>query len=247
MQERERERATPGVLAAAEAERDRVAVVACERCGGAGMVRVTDVPGEPMFGVPVFCSCVPVEERMRRAGVPERFVGATLDNFDELDGKSEALQWARRWGERHPVVFCGSRWGTGKTHLACALLRQSVESCHPSQFWSVPALLEATRSRFDDGATEQAQEFMARVAAVPVLVLDDLGAERGTDWTREQLRLLIDRRWSNDLTTIVTTNLGSPKALGDVLGGAVASRLAGWPWLLVGGVDMRQREAVARG
>lgn len=229
---RNRASATPAELEQAEADAPRE----CEQCDGARFLLVRG-PGERL-SKPVPCDCLPLGARAALAGIPPRYQKATLESFNPLPEKSRAREWCMNWDGRKSVVLVGAQWGAGKTHLGVGLLLTALAQGKPARFVHVPSFLEDVKARFD-GSGEHAQAYADRIASEPLMMLDDLGQERATDWTRGQLRWLFERRWAHQLTTIVTTNLESEAALADFVGGAVASRLREAKWLRVAGKDMR--------
>lgn len=113
--------------------------------------------------------------------------------------------------------------GTGKTYQAYGALAAIGRSGRRPVGWtarSVPDLF--ARLRPSSGIDTDAE--YEKVATAELLLLDDLGAAKGSDWTEEITFRLIDRRYANCLPTIVTTNLPLPK-LRDMLGDRVSSRL----------------------
>lgn len=238
-QERNRREASKAEIAAAERERARLPEPVCPTCDGARFVYTRAIGAGPHDVAP--CECMPLRERAAWSGIDRRYQGATLDTFEPLDGKAEALEACRAWDGRRSVVLTGETWGTGKTHLGVGLLMRRLAEGGRARFVSVPDFLEGLRSRFDPNAGDQAQAYAERYAAEPLLMLDDLGAERVTDWTREAVRVLIDRRYRLERPTIVTTNCASEGELADYIGGAVVSRLRDAMWIRVAGADMRGR------
>lgn len=243
LQQHQRARATAAQLEAAEARMRLPSGNGCERCDGARFVYVPRPDGRPHLAVP--CVCMPLAERAHFAGIPRRFHDASLAAFRRLEGKTRARAWAETWNGRDSVVFHSldgeELWGTGKTHLGVALLLRQLEAGRPARFVYVPDFLDELRSRFEPGAPEQAHDYADRIADEPLLMLDDLGAEKVTDWTREVVRTLLDRRWRRELTTVVTTNATSEAELAEAIGGAVVSRLREADWIPVAGEDMRGR------
>lgn len=238
-QARNRAEATPAELLRAERLGDVLdSESGCEVCGGAQFVLVKVDPMRPGIGVP--CSCVPLSVRAGMAGIPERYQGATFETFDALAGKDEARAEALVWDGRGSVVLCGL-WGVGKTHLACSMAISQIKRGRPVRFSDTKAFLDELKARF---GTDQVQPYYERVADFPgVLVLDDLGAEQDSEWAEAQLRALLNHRYSRRFTTLVTTNMGHTE-VGKRLGGAVASRLSEWHWIMVGGADVRPSLAV---
>lgn len=154
----------------------------------------------------------------------------------------EASDYARRFDEHartgKGLILSGSV-GCGKTHLAVAIMRHVLERFEaPSLFVTVPGLLEAERRSYDgDGATGSIET----AKNAELLILDDLGAERGTEWTQEKLFYLINHRYAQGLPIVATTNFELQEAA-QRIGPRSMSRLAErCTWLLVEGEDYRLR------
>lgn len=150
---------------------------------------------------------------------PPRFAAARLEDLGE-PRRSEISAWCDE-PEGRNLVLSGPV-GCGKTHAAMAALRQVLPACLSWQIASVVELLERLRPGGPEGELE-------RFASCSVLLLDDLGAERPTDWTAERLASIIDRRWNEERPIIATTNLtlGPDGELIEALGERSYSRLVG--------------------
>lgn len=221
-------------------------VYGCAWCQDARMVLVTADRDDPRFGDPVPCpECTSVEERLALYGVPERFRAMTVETMQRLPGKAEAIAFVGQWDGQDSVILhsspdaLSSKWGVGKSQIAVLLLRREVEAGRGGKFITSVDLLASIRATFDDKSSEQTAAVLDRLARHSLLVIDDLGAERPTDWTREQVRTLLDKRDSEKRPTIISTNYCGPEELADAVGGAVASRLRRAVWVAVGGVDLR--------
>jgi DNA replication protein DnaC len=148
----------------------------------------------------------------------------------ELAGFSDQLQEKAR-SESSLFVY-GPR-GTGKTHYACACIWEIAKTKDPNDiftkppaiFLPVPELMLQFKQSYNQGASETESDVLERYSRIETLVLDDLGAERVSEWSIQMLYLLIDRRYRGVKRTIVTTNL----ALGEIatkLDDRISSRLA---------------------
>lgn len=149
--------------------------------------------------------------------VPEQFQSARLDDVDDQVREAVAA-WARSAVEHtaRNLVVTGPV-GVGKTHVALAAARVVVEAGARVEFWPVDQLLDQLRPDGDPAVGRAAY-------ACAVLVLDDLGAERRTEWTAERIHQVVNDRWLHRRPIIATTNLAIPD-LESHLGERTYSRL----------------------
>lgn len=236
MQARAREHATRAELERAAALAADVPV--CATCDGARYVLVRRVASRPAEPLPCL-DCTTAEDRAAMSGVPDRYRSVTFTQYQVTPENRSALNAAVEW-EGGSMVFSGPV-GTGKTHLACVLLRGAAERQMGGRYWSVPQLLDEIRARFGEKG-EQAHAFARRVSDEHLLLLDDLGAERATDWATTELAKLIDYRYQRGLATLVTTNL-TLRDVAEYLGERTADRMAEWQWVHVGGQSHRRMVA----
>jgi DNA replication protein DnaC len=133
--------------------------------------------------------------------------------------------------------------GTGKTSLAMLASKAALEHGHSVAIYSLPRLLARVRRTYDADAGEQSYlEFFERLTGVDLLHIDDLGAEKRTDWVLEQLYALVDERYETQRSIVVTTNLDQTE-LEEQIGARTVSRLVeicGDPLPLFGD-DLRYR------
>jgi DNA replication protein DnaC len=190
-----------------------------------------------------------------RSGLSKRMKGYALDNYDHQLSKSaekafaKAMDYIMRWKENREegrgLYFCGDV-GTGKTHLAVAVMNELMTRKRvPSLFVTVPELLDNMRGAYNDPGRD-IDDWMDSVKNADLLLLDDLGAERANEWVRERIFVIVNHRYREELPTIFTSNTG-PKDLASQLGERTASRIiAMCDWISLEGEDYREAE-VRRG
>lgn len=160
------------------------------------------------------------ESGLRKAGLRGGYMHARSEVGERVCRLVERGRGAYLWGEP----------GRGKTYAAAHAVRVAVERSRgaktPAKLVSAKRLLDSIREGFNGGD----RDALRRAEVVPLLALDDLGAERPTDWAIETLTGLIDARTAEGLPTIVTSNysLGQLRELwGGMPGARIASRLGG--------------------
>jgi DNA replication protein DnaC len=100
--------------------------------------------------------------------------------------------------------------GTGKTSLALLVAKAAGDAGRTVAVYSVPLLLAGIKNTYERDSNESYMELFRRLCAVDLLVLDDLGAERQTEWVLEQLYSLVNERWQDEGSILVTTNTPDP-------------------------------------
>jgi len=138
------------------------------------------------------------------------------------------------------IYFYGSA-GSGKTHLSFAILNEINQKTDLYSFAIyVPEFIQKIRDYYSQGETEFNPVY--EIAKIPVLLVDDLGAERYTEWVQEQIVQLLDFRYRNKLSTIITSNLKLTD-LKEKVGERIYSRVVGLSKpVLVLNDDYRKRE-----
>lgn len=171
------------------------------------------------------------------AGIPPRYQHCTLENFHVPEGARE-LQLARGLADRYAQDYPGlvdrdrsglllfGGVGAGKTHLAVGIAQRLLDRGIECRFCDHRELLKRIQSTFDPANPATEAGVVGPLLAADVLILDDLGVGRATDWALETLHYIVNHRYSQRRATLVTTNLEVGEGLGeDSLLRAVGQRL----------------------
>ena len=135
-------------------------------------------------------------------------------------------------------VFLHGNQGTGKTYLATALLHEYVARLDANGCWmTVGSMLAAIRGTYSQNVGISESQVMEKYIKIPALLLDDLGAEKTTEWTVSTMREIIAGRIDWCRPTIVTSNLSLAEI--DKWNPRVASRLGGLEVIEMTGTDRR--------
>lgn len=196
----------------------------CVMCFGTGWKPALDDPDRVTR-----CDCWLARQRLCAEGVPLEFARARLDTYPQKPGNRQAVKLAEAFlGGTRDLYLCGGV-GAGKTGLACAVLNDHHDATRGGFFIRVPRLLYELQPTKDEDRADRAKDLEYRVAREPLIVLDDLAAERdeATDYTRRTLLMLYEMRCDEGLRTIWTSNK-SLEALGRHQDDdRLASRIAG--------------------
>ncbi len=203
--------------------RDEIADIECaqERCKGC----TGEVCKQPSQGmIPVvevhdgrFCyalrRCRHERNRLARlrisrlfasARIPRAYEGDTFADYAVTAANRDAVDAAHMMvADEIKGLFLHGEKGTGKTKLAAIIANERARAGKPVLFASVPDLMADIRASFDGGKTA---ETVRAVKETPFLVLDDLGAEKMSEWVGEQLFCIVNHRYNEMLPTVVTSN-----------------------------------------
>ncbi|MGB0872101.1 MAG: ATP-binding protein [Solirubrobacterales bacterium] len=192
----------------------------CPHCNGATWVLDDNGDATP---------CVCRAERIRRAKtrgllttVPKRFSGIAIsDDGREVTSSGRALTFPpevtrsvlkyvrsidKQLEDGRGLWFEGDT-GTGKTTLAMLVSKEALKAGHTVAIYSMPRLLAEIRNTFDTDSQSSYAELFAKLTAVDLLHLDDVGAEQQTEWVLEQLYAIVNERYEDGKSITITTNL----------------------------------------
>jgi len=188
----------------------------CPQCGGTGWKTVA-VPGKA--NRMARCECRTknrVQQLLKSARIPARYEHCTLADFDtDFPGAHRSLAAARlaagRFVEEYPIdrtglLFIG-KIGTGKTHLAVGIIQELIRGKGVAcLFCDYRDLLKSIIDSYNPNVQSTEMEILRPVLDAEVLVLDELGAVKPTQWVWDTVSYVINHRYNEQRTTIVTTN-----------------------------------------
>ncbi|NLM25495.1 MAG: ATP-binding protein [Firmicutes bacterium] len=211
----------------------------CEKCGQAynKIYRLHPFPMPPSFGKGMWlttdCQCAIKQQQEIRSRIdqirvdtipgpvlPAALQNHTFSNFRvesfNKDAYTRCKQFSTHFSkitDGRGLVLCGKS-GRGKTHLACAIIND-LKDKNTVAFAHIPTLLENIRQGRGD---------LERLLTVDLLVMDDLGSERESDWALEKLLIIVDGRLNAYKPTVFTTNFNLEE-LEVRVGSRLASRI----------------------
>ena len=194
-----------------------------------------------------------VHDRLGDANIPKRYLHCTFENFTAYNESLEqAVAKARHVADSFPVsrglLFEGQP-GVGKTHLAVAVLKQVIETAGVrGLFYDTRDLLRVIRSTYDPSIRTTELDVLRPVMTADLLVLDDLGAEKTSEWVEETMNLIVNTRYNERRLTVFTSNyqdfpeeLAEPNSLIFRIGHRMRSRLHEMcEFLQMDGADYRE-------
>jgi DNA replication protein DnaC len=140
---------------------------------------------------------------LRRPLTPIRWYDRTYSEISQYQMLARAVNLARDYALPENLYLYGPN-GTGKSHIAAAILNDAAARGIPARYGSVLGLLRLLRDGFKDGSADDRLEALI---ATPLLVVDDLGSEKPSDWNDASIFDLLKSRDSAERATIITSNL----------------------------------------
>ena len=210
----------------------------CPVCGKERTWRKATIMGA-VIKASIMCECevaLEKEEKMRQeakekqerinrvlamSNLGERFRDASFENFKQLPGTETCLDTMKEYAE----IFCRytdsgyciyGRPGNGKSHLAAALVNRVIQRGYTAVFIEVPDLFARIKATYDGEGSED--RIMRSLASCDLLVLDDAGAEKPTEWVREKFYQIINARYKDRKPMVITTNTPDMAGLEDIIG-----------------------------
>jgi DNA replication protein DnaC len=191
-------------------------------CDGTGFVidEVTRV------ATPCRCRPARVERRRSRklsAVIPRKYRGVSFDRSPVSDMHEPIVRPVRQFVRALDENLDGGRglWiygnvGTGKTTLAMLVSKAALDAGRSVAIYSLPRLLAEIRATFEVDGDGSYVSFLDRLAAVDLLHVDDVGAEKTSEWVLEQLYAIVNARYEEERSIVITTNLERDELAGQI-------------------------------
>jgi len=250
----------------------------CPLCGGSGWKTVSAAPGAPLSMTKdrrvTRCDCQLEARRhtlLAAARIPKRYEHCELDNYDTdfpaanpslAEAHFMASAFAEKYGPHgdRGLLIIG-KIGTGKTHLGVGIIKKLIlNKGVPCLFYDYRELLKEIQNSYNAAVQTTELDVLRPVFDTEVLVLDELGAVKPTEWVWDTVSLILNSRYNDQRTTIITTNFDDQPAasaagsysaaraaaraetLGDRIGERMRSRLHEMCRVItLDGTDFRQK------
>ncbi len=224
----------------------------CPFCEDSGLRLIVQPDGE-RYAQPCECRLqVRASRLLKRAAIPRRYEHCTLDTFEPGYGQADqslaaAYLMARQFVSGYPVTTEGrgllltGSVGVGKTHLAVGIVHALIaEKGVHALFCDYRELLKRIQESYNPQVASTELQILTPIFEAEVLILDELGAQKPTDWVWDTVALILNTRYNDKRTTLITTNYPNAPAalarsadkvireetLGDRIGERMRSRLA---------------------
>src|SRR5579863_2965365 len=236
----------------------------CPTCGGTGWRDVAEGSAKRVTRCDCFLQ-TQTEHLFKSSGIPARYVACDFASYktDISPAQAAARITLEKWATRYPLDRTGllliGPSGVGKTHLSVAAIKQLMSKGIHCLFCDYRELLKRIQNYYNPSVQATELEVLRPIFETEVLLLDDIGAVKPSEWVWDTVSLILNNRYNDNRTTIITTNfldgparnaegLDGPRramreeTLGDRIGERMRSRLFEMCRLVqVNGKDYRQR------
>ena len=179
----------------------------CPLCYGSGMEIVTGKGARP-------CKCRKQKSHsnlIEKARIPKRYTDCHFYSYRVLNpSQDRAFRYSSRLAMEYPAIERGlllmGTVGVGKTHLAVSILKSLTERGFNCLFYEFGALLKGIQDSYNTVSQTSELKVLQPVFDAEVLVLDEIGASKPTDWVRDTMAHIINMRYNDKKLTIFTTN-----------------------------------------
>lgn len=194
-----------------------------------------------LLKVPIMCQCeADLEEEIKRqeeakakqdrikrvlalSNLGERFKNASFETWVHTPGTESCFgamkNYAEEFSKKTETGFCiYGRAGNGKSHLAAALVNAVIHKGYTAVFIEVPDLFSQIKATYGAESEGSEDKILRSLSHCDLLVLDDAGAERPSEWVQEKFYQIINARYKDHLPVVITTNTKDMAGLEDIIG-----------------------------
>ena len=188
-------------------ESAEIKLAPCPHCGGTGWELIEGNVAKP-------CRCKRVsrvQQLLSQSRIPTFFADKTLDGFEAYNTSLRgAVMHSKRFIDDFPLVDSGLLYvgkpGVGKTHLALVVLKEIIKKGFSGLFYDFRDLLKEIQDSYNPNTHTSELKILAPVFQADLLVLDELGANKPTEWVQETITHIIAKRYNEKKITIFTSN-----------------------------------------
>lgn len=167
-----------------------------------------------------------IAKLVKDSGIRGRFTNRTFERYEVTEVNRKVYEKCKRYADSFPIMlptkdergnvippqkernglFITGSYGTGKTHLACAIANQLMQGGTPVICMTMIDLLAKIKNSFDTSEDTTEAEIMKLYEDIPLLIIDDIGSEQPTEWGITRIYAIINARYEAYMPTIITTN-----------------------------------------
>ncbi len=152
-----------------------------------------------------------IDKLFKNNNLGKRQLNSTFKNYKITDKNKKAYENAKKYtnklinGETNMGLFITGAYGVGKTYLASCIANETIKNNITVIFGTLIQLLDFIKDTYKDYNTSD-KEYLDLYSSIDLLIIDDLGKEKPTEWVLEKLFLIVNNRYNNYLPIVITTN-----------------------------------------
>lgn len=152
-----------------------------------------------------------IDKLFQNNNLGKRQLNSTFENYKITNKNKKAYENAKKYanklinGETDKGLFITGTYGVGKTYLASCIANETIKNKNTVVFGTLIQLLDYIKDTYKDSSVSD-KEYLNLYSSVDLLIIDDLGKEKPTEWVLEKLFLIINNRYNNYLPIVITTN-----------------------------------------
>lgn len=152
-----------------------------------------------------------IDKLFKNNNLGKRQLDSTFKNYKITDKNKKAYENAKKYtnklinGETNMGLFITGTYGVGKTYLASCIANETIKNNITVIFGTLIQLLDFIKDTYKDYNTSD-KEYLDLYSSIDLLIIDDLGKEKPTEWVLEKLFLIVNNRYNNYLPIVITTN-----------------------------------------